>query len=165
MNKDRALRATLSPPQTPNSLALVAQSHFTPQPSNHAYVQEQNYFNYPQSQTTQPLLTYDSAQHNNIGSTDSYDNNDSMFYSNATYDEDEEEFNNLNQGIALIAKAFSKFSNKSNNRLRSSSNTRNQDVVNDGRLEVQNRNFGRSGFRGNMDSSSNGQRFNGNGSF
>jgi hypothetical protein len=49
VDKDLAMRGNYSPPPTSNSLALVAQSHMAPPPmSNHAYVQEQNYFNYPQ---------------------------------------------------------------------------------------------------------------------
>lgn len=40
-----------------------------------------------------------------------------MYYTNSNDDEDGE-FNTLNQGLALIARAFSKFSNKTNNRLR-----------------------------------------------
>lgn len=65
-----------------------------------------------------------------------------MFYTQ-TNDEEEEAFNILNQGFAFIARAFSKFANKSNNHLRTSSNTRNQAVTQDGRVEVQNRNYGR----------------------
>lgn len=70
-----------------------------------------------------------------------------MHYSNSIEDDDED-VNTLNQGLALIARAFSKFSNKTNNRLRSSSNTRNQAVIQDGRVEIQNRNFGQSGLGG-----------------
>ena len=44
----------------------------------------------------------------------SYDDADSVYYSNSTNDEDDEDFNSLNKGIALIAIAFSKFSTKSN---------------------------------------------------
>ena len=93
-----------------------------------------------------------------------YDNSDTMYYSNSNEDEDED-FNTLNQGLALISRAFRKFSNKTNNRLRSSSNTRNQAVVHDGRVEIQNRNYGRSGSGGYSGNSGNGQRFNNNGGF
>ena len=79
-----------------------------------------------------------------------------MYYSNYTEDDDED-VNTLNQGLALIARAFRKFSNKTNNRLRSSSNTRNQAVIQDGRVEIQNRNFGRSGSGGYSGNSGYGQ--------
>lgn len=71
----------------------------------------------------------------------------------------------MNQGLALIACAFSKFSNKTNNRLRTSSNTRNQAVVQDGRVEIQNRNYGRLGSGGYIGNSGNGQRFNATGGY
>jgi hypothetical protein len=77
-----------------------------------------------------------------------------MYYKNSIEDEDED-FNTLNQGLALIARAFSKFSNKTNNRLRTSSNPRNQAVIQDGRVEIQNRNFGRSGSCGYTGNSGN----------
>ena len=145
----------ICPPPNPNSLALIAQSHFTPPlPSNHAYVEEQNTSTTLNQtlQTNSPnqLITYVSTQQTYASQYDSYDNTDSMYYSNSTNDEDDEEFNYLNQGIALIARAFNKFSNRSNNRLHSSSNTRNQAVVQDGRVEVQNRNYGRSNSGGYM---------------
>jgi hypothetical protein len=105
--------------------------------SNHAHVQEQNYFSYLQSS----MVSYDSSPQSNSTQLVPYNNNDAVYYSNSNEDDDEE-FNTLNQGLALIARAFSKFSNKTNNRQHSSSNTRNQAVVNDGRVEIQNRNYG-----------------------
>ena len=87
-----------------------------------------------------------------------------MYYSNSNDDEDED-FHTLNQGLSLIARAFNKISNKTNNRLCSSSNTRNQAVIQDGRVEIQNRNYGRSGSGGYSGNSGNGQRFNNNGGF
>lgn len=163
VEKDQALRGGYSPPPTPNSLALVAHSHYAPPPmSNHAYVQEQNYFSYPQPTTPNQMIQYDSSQQSN--QLVPYENSDSMYYSNSNEDEDED-FNTLNQGLALIARAFRKFSNKTNNRLRSSSNTRNQAVIQDGRVEIQNRNYGRSGAGGYSGNSGNEQRFNNNGGF
>jgi hypothetical protein len=164
VEKDRALRGGYSPITTPNSLALVAQSHYAPTMTNHAYAQEQNYFSYPQTTTSNQMVTYDSSPHNNTTHLTPYNNNDAVYYSNSN-DDDDEDFNTLNQGLALIARAFSKFSNKTNNRQRSSSNTRNQAVVQDGRVEVQNRNFGRSGSGNSSGSYGNGQRFNNNGGF
>jgi cytochrome c553 len=139
--------------------------------SNHAHVQEQNYFSYPQSS----MVSYDSSPQNNSTQLVPYNNNeaDAVYYSNSNEDDDEE-FNTLNQGLALIARAFSKFSNKTNNRQRSSSNTRNQAVVNDGRVEIQNRNYGRLGSGSssgnfgngqNYNNSGNGQRYNNSGGF
>jgi cytochrome c553 len=132
--------------------------------SNHASVQEQNYFSYPQPTTSNQMIPYDSSQQSAINQLVPYENSDSMYYSNSNDDEDED-FNTLNQGLALIARAFSKFSNKTNNRLRSSSNTRNQAVIQDGRVEIQNRNYGRSGAGGYSGNSGNEQRFNNNGGF
>jgi cytochrome c553 len=159
VEKDRALRGGYSPSPAPNSLALVAQSNYAPpQMSNHAHVQEQNYFSYPQSS----MVSYDSSSKNTSTQLVPYNNNDAVYYSNSQ-DDDDEEFNTLNQGLALIARAFSKFSNKTNNRQRSSSNTRNQAVVNDGRVEIQNRNYGRSGSGSSSGNFGNGQRYNNNG--
>jgi cytochrome c553 len=162
--KDRALRGGYTPTSTPNSLALIAQSPYAPPPmSNHAYVQEQNYFSYPQSSTSNQMAPYDSSLQNDSAQLVPL-NKDAVYYSNSN-DDDDDDFNTLNQGLALIARAFSKFSNKTNNRQRSSSNTRNQAVVNDGRVEIQNRSYGRSGsgkFSGNY---GNGQRFSNNGGF
>ena len=63
-DKNRALRETLSPPIPPNSLALIAQSHFAPPPqSYHTYVQQQHHFNYPQK-TLQPN-SFHMIRHNN----------------------------------------------------------------------------------------------------
>jgi hypothetical protein len=164
VEKDRALRGGYTPISTPNSLALVAQSHYAPPPmSNHAYAQEQNYFSYPQSTTSNQMISYDSSPQNTTTQLVPYNNNDDVYYSNSN--DDDEEFNMLNQGLALIARAFSKFSNKTNNRQRSSSNTRNQAVVLDGRVEVQNRNLGRSSSGNYSGSYGNGQRFNNNGGF
>jgi cytochrome c553 len=157
VEKDRALRGGYSP--SPNSLALVAQSNYAPpQMSNHAHVQEQNYFSYPQSS----MVSYDSSSQNTSTQLVPYNNNDAVYYLNSQ-DDDDEEFNTLNQGLALIAHAFSKFSNKTNNRQRSSSNTRNQAVVNDGRVEIQNRNYGRSGSGSSSGNFGNGQRYNNSG--
>jgi hypothetical protein len=159
VEKDRALRGGYSPSPAPNSLALVAQSNYAPpQMSNHAHVQEQNYFSYPQSS----MVSYDSSPQNTSTQLVPYNNNDAVYYSNSNEDDDEE-FNTLNQGLALIARAFSKFSNKTNNRQRSSSNTRNQAVVHDGRLEIQNRNYGRSGSGTSSGNFRNGQRYNNSG--
>jgi hypothetical protein len=145
VEKDRALRGGYSQPPTPNSLALVAQSHYAPPPmSNHAYVQEQNYFSYLKPTTSNQMVSYDSSLQHTSTQLVPYTNSDAMYYSKSNEDDDED-FNTLNQGLALIARAFSKFSNKTNNHQRSSSNTRNQAVVHDGRVEIQNRNFGRSG--------------------
>jgi cytochrome c553 len=134
VEKDRALRGGYSPSPAPNSLALVAQSH------------------------------YDSSPQNNSTQLVPYNNNeaDAVYYSNSNEDDDEE-FNTLNQGLALIARAFSKFSNKTNNRQRSSSNTRNQAVVDDGRVEIQNRNYGRSGSGSSSGNFGNDQRYNNSG--
>jgi cytochrome c553 len=159
VEKDRALRGGYLPSPAPNSLALVAQSHYAPpQMSNHAHVQEQNYFSYPQSS----MVSYDSSPQNTSTQLVPYNNNEAVYYSNSN-DDDDEEFNTLNQGLALIARAFSKFSNKTNNRQRSSSNTRNQAVVNDGRVETQNRNYGRSGSGSSSGNFGNGQRYNNSG--
>ena len=128
--------------------------------SNHAYVQEQNYFNYPHPNTSNQLVSYDPQQQSYANPTMSYDNNDALYYTNSSNEEDDEDLNSLNQGLVLIAKAFNKFTNKSNNRLRSSSNTRNQAVIQDGRVEIQNRNYGRSGSGGYVGNYGNGQRFN-----
>lgn len=126
--------------------------------SHHAHVQEQNYFSYPQSS----MVSCDSSPQSNSTQLVPYNNNDAVYYSNSNEDDDEE-FNTLNQGLALIARAFSKFSNKTNNRQRSSSNTRNQAVVNDGRVEIQNRNYGRSGSGSSSGNFGNGQRYNNSG--
>lgn len=153
VEKDRALRGGYSP--APNSLALVAQFNYAPpQMSNHAHVQEQNYFSYPQSS----MVSYDSSPQNTSTQLFPYNNNDAVYYSNSNEDDDEE-FNTLNQGLALIARAFSKFSNKTNNHQRSSSNTRNQAIVNDGRVEIQNRNYGRSSLGSSSGNFGNGQRY------
>jgi hypothetical protein len=119
------------------------------------------------------MVSYDSSPQNTSTQLVPYNNNDIVYYSNSNEDDDEE-FNTLNQGLALIARAFSKFSKKTNNRQCSSSNTRNQAVVHDGRVEIQNWNYGRSGSgssSGNFgnglryNNSGNGQRFNNNGGF
>jgi hypothetical protein len=108
------------------------------------------------------MSSYDSSPQHTSTQLVPYTNSDAVYYSNSNEDDDEE-FNTLNQGLALIARAFSKFSNKTNNRQLSSSNTRNQVVVHDGRVEIQNRNFGRSGSGGSSGNFRNGQRFNNNG--
>jgi hypothetical protein len=165
VEKDRALRGGYTPTPTPNSLALVAQSPYAPPPmSNHAYVQEQNYFNYPQSSTSNQMVPYDSSPQDSSTQLVPSNNNDAVYYSNSN-DDDDDDFNTLNQRLALIARAFSKFSNKTNNRQRSSSNTRNQAVVNDGRVEIQNRSYGRSGSGSSSGNYGNGQRFSNNGGF
>ena len=110
------------------------------------------------------MISYDSSQQLASNQLAPYDTSGTMYYLNSNEEEDED-FNTLNQGLALIARAFSKFSNKTNNRLRSSSNTRNQAVIQDGRVEIQHRNFGRSGSGGYSGNSGNGQRFNNNGGF
>jgi hypothetical protein len=110
------------------------------------------------------MVPYESSPQQTSPHPVHYDNSDAMYYSNSNEDDDED-FNTLNQGLALIARAFSKFSNKTNNRQRSSSNTRNQAVVQDGRVEIQNRNFGRSGSGSYSGNYGNGQRFNNNGRF
>jgi cytochrome c553 len=160
VEKDRALRGGYLPSPTPNSLALVAQSNYAPPMSNHAHVQEQNCFSYPHSS----MVSYDSSPQNNTTQLVPYNNNDDVYYSNS-HEDDDEEFNTLNQGLALIARAFSKFSNKTNNLQRSSSNTRNQAVVHDGRVEIHNRNYGRSGSGSSSGNYGNGQKFNNNGGF
>jgi hypothetical protein len=81
------------------------------------------------------MISYDSSQQSASNQLVPYENSDTMYYTNANDDEDKD-FNTLNQGLALIAHAFSKFSNKTNNRLRTSSNTRNQVVIQDGRVEI-----------------------------
>jgi cytochrome c553 len=165
VEKDRALRGGYTPTPTPNSLALVAQSPYAPPPmSNHAYVQEQNYFSYPQSSTSNQMVPYDSSPQNASNQLIPLNNNDVVYYSNSN-DDDDDDFNTLNQGLALIARAFSKFSNKTNNRQRSSSNTRNQAVVNDGRVEIQNRSYDRSGSGSSSGNFGNGQRFSNNAGF
>jgi hypothetical protein len=55
------------------------------------------------------MIPYDSSQQSN--QLVPYENSDSMYYSNSNEDEGED-FNTLNQGLALIARAFNKFSNK-----------------------------------------------------
>jgi len=80
-------------------------------------------------------------------------NNDQALYSESN--EDAEALDALNQGFVMIARAFGRFINKSNNRIRTSSNTRNQAVVNNGRVEVQN--------HGNGHPMGSGQGFNTNG--
>lgn len=160
VDKDRALCGSYSLPTPPNSLALIAQSHFAPPPLlNHDYVQESHHFNYPHQNTSNQLIPYDSTQQSNVNQLVSYDNTDTTYYTSSNDDEDEE-FNNLNQGLAFIARAFSKFSNKTNNRLRTSSNTRNQVVVQDGRFVIHNHNYERSGSGGYVGNSVNGQWFN-----
>lgn len=153
VEKDKVARGGYTSPPTSNPFALIAQTHVSHPPmSNHAYDQEQNYFSHQQPPTSQHASTQLAP----------YDNNDSMYYSNQIEDDDDD-VNTLNQGLALVARAFSKFSNKTNNRLRSSSNTRNQAVIQDGRVEIQNRNSGRSG--GYPRNSGYGQRVNNNGGF
>lgn len=105
------------------------------------------------------MISYNSSHQSASNQLVPYENTDTMKYTNSNDDEDED-FNTLNQGLALIARAFSKLSNKTNNHLRTSSNTRNQAVVQDGRVEIQNRKFGRSGSGGYMGNSGNRQRFN-----
>lgn len=134
VDKDCSLRGTFTSAPPSNSLALVAQSHVSPPPmSNHSFAQGQNYFNYPQT-TSHQVVTYDSPQQPYDIPTMSFNNNDTSYY-NSTNEEDDEDLNNLNQGLVLIARAFGKFTNKSRNHLRSSSNTRNQAVVTDGVLK------------------------------
>jgi cytochrome c553 len=165
VEKDRALRGGYSPPPTPNSLVLVAQSHYAPPlMTNHAYDQEQIYFGYPQPSTSNPMVSYDSSPQHTSTQLVPYTTSIAVYYSNSNEDDDEE-LNTLNQGLALIARAFRKFSNKTNNRQRSSSKTRNHAVVQDGRVEIQNRNFGRSGSGGYLGNFGNGQRVNNNGGF
>ena len=153
VEKDRALQGNFSAPATPNSLALVAQSYSAPPPlSNHAFQQEQNYFNYSAPPTSNQIIPSEYSQ-------PSYDNTDPL-------NEDEDpDLRSLNEGLVLIANAFRKFTNKSNNRLRSSSNTRNQAIVQDGRVEIQNRGNGRSGSAGYMGNAGNSQRFGNSGGF
>jgi hypothetical protein len=81
VEKDRALRGGYSPITTPNSLALVAQSHYAPPMSNHAYAQEQNYFSYPQTTTSNQMVTYDSSPHNTTTQITPYNNNDARLES------------------------------------------------------------------------------------
>jgi hypothetical protein len=77
VEKDRALRGGYLPPPTSNSLALVAHSQYTPPPmSNHAYVQEQNYFSYPQPTTQNQMIPYDSSQQSNLSVP--YENSESI---------------------------------------------------------------------------------------
>jgi cytochrome c553 len=123
-------------------------------------IKVQNYFSYPQSS----MVSYDSSPQNTSTQLVPYNNNDVVYYSNSNEDDDEE-FNTLNQGLALIARAFSKFFNKTNNRQRSSSNTRNQAIVNDRRVEIQNRNYGRSGSGSSSENCGNVQRYNNSGGF
>ena len=59
VENDRSLRGISTPP-TSNSLALVAKSHVpSPQMPNHAYVQEQSYFNYPHPNTSNQHVSHD----------------------------------------------------------------------------------------------------------
>jgi hypothetical protein len=88
--------------------------------SNQDYVQEQNYFSYPQPATSNLMIQYDSSPQQTSSQLVPYDNSDAVYYSNSNEDDDED-FKILNRGYALIARALSKFSNKTNNRLRSSS--------------------------------------------
>lgn len=165
VEKDRTARGGFTPPPTFNPLALVAQSHVAhPSMSNHAYDQEQNYFSYQQPATSHKMVPYESSSQHASPQPAPYDNHDSIYYSNQIEDDDDD-VNTLNQGLALLARAFRKFSNKTNNRLRSSSNKRNQVVIQDGRVEIQNRNPRRSGSGGYYGNSGYGQRFNNNGGF
>ena len=74
------------------------------------------------------MISYDLTQQSASTQLVPYENSDTMYHTNPSDDKDDE-FNTLNQGLTLIARAFSKFSNKKNNRLRTLSNTRNQAVV------------------------------------
>jgi hypothetical protein len=107
--------------------------------SNQDYVQEQNHFSYPQPATSNLMIQYDSSPQQTSTQLVPYDNSDAVYYSNSNEDDDED-FKILNRGHALIARAFNKFSNKTNNRLRSSSNTRNQAGVQGERIDRQGRN-------------------------
>lgn len=96
----------------------MAQSTYAPPPpSNHAFVQQQQNFAHPQQPPSKQIVSYDSTQQSTDNQIVPVNNSDSMYYSK-TYDEDKDSFNSLNNGFALIAKAFSKFLNSSNNHLR-----------------------------------------------
>lgn len=63
--------------------------------SNHAYVQEHNYFSYPQPATPLLMVPYESSSQQASTQLAPYDNHDSMHYSNYTEDDDED-VNTLN---------------------------------------------------------------------
>jgi hypothetical protein len=88
------------------------------------------------------MIQYDSSPQQTSTQLVPYDNNDAVYYSNSNEDDDED-FKILNQGLAIIARTFSKFSNKTNNRLHSSSNIRNQVVVQGESVDRQGRNVER----------------------
>lgn len=96
MDKDRSLCGISTPP-TSNSLELVAQSHVpSPKMLNHAYIQEQNCFNYPHPNTSNQFVSYDAQRKSYANATMSYDNNDALYYTNSSNEEDDEDLNSLN---------------------------------------------------------------------
>lgn len=144
--KDKEARGTHGFPQPPiaDQIALMAHGYPTPYPkSNHAFDQQQRHFSYAPPTPSHQL-------------TPEGDTNTA--YSAQINDDQVDAFEALNHGMTFIAKAFSKFSTQSNNRLRSSSNPKSHAVIQGGKVEVQNRTSGRrmitSGYSGN---SGNGQ--------
>ena len=131
VDKERALTTPYATP-TSNPLALVAQSYPQPLPSNHAFFQQQQNFAYPPQLPSPQSAPYDSHQHNDNQLTP-YNSADSVYFSQSNEDDldQAEAFGALNEAYALITRAFNKYP-PFNNRLRTSSNTRNQAVVNNG---------------------------------
>jgi hypothetical protein len=99
--------------------------------SHQSFVQQPQQFNYPSQSPTNQLIPYDQSQQSTETQLVPIGNTDTMYYAQSN-DEEEDAFNSLNQGFALIAQAFRQFSDKLNNRLRNSSNPRTQAVVQGG---------------------------------
>jgi len=134
VDKERTIRGLPTSQTIPDNqqLALWAQTNLSPQTTQQ-----------PAPQPTATITPYDQSQQQpQQTQLVPYNNNNAQaLYSEA--DEDSAAFDELQQRFVVIAKAFGRYTNKSNNCIRSSSNTRNQDVVNNGRVEVQNRGYGR----------------------
>ena len=109
VDRERILRAQIAPPTHPENqqLALYAQQSYPPQQA---------------TQPTASVTPNDQSQQPQQNQLVPYNNNNDQALHSQT-NEESDPFEALQQGFVMIANAFSRYTNKSNNRIRSSSNT------------------------------------------